>query len=102
MNWSEGIATSFKSVNLADETYQTASKLRALLKRYVNSLDDFNGETFDGVTVLASQVKQKVLRLAIPPSLKYCPTRTQSEVLREGIEFASEKRIRFVIEEVLG
>ncbi|HUT13160.1 MAG TPA: RHS repeat-associated core domain-containing protein, partial [Thermoguttaceae bacterium] len=102
MNWSEGVATSFKSVNLADETYQTASKLRGLLKRYVNSLDDFDGARFDAVTVLASQVNQKVLRLAIPPSLRYRPTLAQSDVLHEAVEFARKKGIRFAIEGVFG
>ena len=42
MDWVNGVATSQKSINLADKSYQSASHLRSTLKGYLNDLDAFN------------------------------------------------------------
>lgn len=102
MDWATGVATSIKSINLADKTYQKASKLRALLKDYLNDLANFKGKTFDHVTVTAEQVKQKVLEVAIPPSLRYRPTRAQLEVMDEIKKAAEEMGIQVIFREVNG
>ena len=107
MDWLTGIATSNKSINLGDKTYQTASSLRSTLKRYLNGLDEFKGAKYDGVEVLGSQINEKVLRIAIPPAIRYRPTKQQLDVLDEIRKLAKEKlwngkEIRLIIEEVNG
>ena len=97
-----GVATSFKSVNLMDKTYQTASNLRSLLKRYLNALSKFKGSRLGNVIVRGADVRQKVLRIAIPSSLRYRPTKAQLDVLGEIKRLGDRLGIRVVIEEVRG
>ena len=62
---------------------QTASKLRAILKKYLNALDKFNGARYKDVIVReASQITAKELRVAIPPSLRYRPTKATTRRFR--------------------
>jgi hypothetical protein len=87
---------------LADTTYQKASSLRSILKGYVNDLAEFKGARFNDVKVAESQMQQKVLRVAIPPSTRYIPGQAQTQVLQEIHKAANQKGIRLVIEEVGG
>ena len=75
-----GVATSLKSLDLTAASYQTASRLRSAITRSANSLANFNGATFGGVTVAAQDIKKRVLVYAFEQG---AVTRAQSKVLRE-------------------
>ena len=57
---------------------------------------------FNRVTVAQEDIQQKVLRVAIPPSTRYIPTRLQAGVLEEIHKAADQKKIRMIIQEVGG
>ena len=102
MDWTNGVASSFKSINLQDKTYQKVSQLRSTLKGYVNNLAEFKGASVNRVEVLQEHIQRKVLKVAIPPSTRYIPSQAQAQVLQEVHKAASEKGIRLIIEEVGG
>jgi hypothetical protein len=87
---------------LADKSYQKASNLRSVLKKYLTELKNFNGDTFNNVTVLGSEIRQKVLRIAIPPEIRYKPTKAQRAVLDEIISAGRRGGIQVVLVEVHG
>jgi hypothetical protein len=69
-----------KSLDLTAASYQTASRLRSAITRSARSLANFNGATFGGVTIAATDVRKRVLVYAFESG---AVTREQSRVLRE-------------------
>jgi hypothetical protein len=65
-NFPDGVATSFKSIDLNAATYQAASRLANRLNKYVNDVSDFDGDTYAGKTVYAEEITGRVLGLIIP------------------------------------
>ena len=97
-----GLATSIKSIDLADKSYRKISHLRSTLKGYLEDLDRFNGRKFDGVAVKGSDIIAKELLVVIPGILRYRPTKAQLSVITEIEKLASQKNIRVVVAEFNG
>jgi RHS repeat-associated protein len=66
-DFATGTATSIKSIDLTAASYQNTSALASRLNSYVDSVAGFNGETWAGVNIDASQITARQLQLAIPP-----------------------------------
>jgi len=75
----DGIATSIKSIDLRAATYQTPRSLIQRLGDYINELEEFTGAKRGGDIVQESDIKSRVLSLAIP---KGSMTEDQSTVIQ--------------------
>jgi hypothetical protein len=64
--WADGVATSYKSIDLTAATYQDAGRLTYRVSNYVGKLADFNGASFNGTTVQTEKIATRVLNLVIP------------------------------------
>lgn len=60
------MATSSKSIDLTAATYQAPNALAGKLTGYVDDLAEFQGDTYDEVSVNAAGITGKVLELAVP------------------------------------
>ncbi|MGP0058014.1 MAG: hypothetical protein ACLPID_01820 [Beijerinckiaceae bacterium] len=67
-NFTGGVATSIKSLDLSAATYQNAGALASRVNAYVDSLANFNGAQYGGVTVNGADIASRVLQLAVPYS----------------------------------
>lgn len=61
-----GVATSIKSVDLAAPSYQNPSALLSRLRGYVNKVASFTGGVRGDARIVATQVRERVLEVAIP------------------------------------
>jgi hypothetical protein len=64
--FANGTATSIKSIDLTATTYQNAAALSSRLNGYVDAAAGFNGASWGGVSIDASQITARQLQLAIP------------------------------------
>src|SRR5580692_654284 len=64
--FSDGIATSIKSVDLNAVTYQDAARLTSRLNKYVDDVAEFNGSIWANDEVKSSEIDGRALSLAIP------------------------------------
>jgi hypothetical protein len=65
-NFTNGIATSIKSIDLNAATYQDGSRLINRLNKYIDDVADFDGRQYANKTVLSEQIMGRELSLAIP------------------------------------
>jgi hypothetical protein len=68
--FSEGVATSIKSIDLNANTYQDAARLTSLLNGYVNKVAAFNGIEWGTVNILPEEITGRTLNLAIPKGIR--------------------------------
>jgi hypothetical protein len=61
-----GIATSWKSIDLRAATYQNPARLMSRLNSYLDKLDGFEGAEWGGEEILPEQIKGKSLSVVIP------------------------------------
>jgi len=99
-----GKATSYKTLDLSNETYsenpdkpQNLSSLENKLKDYTDRLESFNGRTWDGVEVPEGAIKEKVLCVGIPRGEA---TEGQMAVLESCKKYALSKNVNLIFEEV--
>lgn len=90
-NGATGTATSIKSMNLMNATYKNPSKMRYTLRGYVQELYKFRGKTMCDEDIRDSQIKNKILLLAIP----CIPDPVQRVVLEDTRLYAQSLGIRF-------
>jgi hypothetical protein len=64
--WANGVATSYKSIDLTAATYQDAGRLTYRVSNYVGKLADFNGASFNGTVVEGEKIATRVLNLVVP------------------------------------
>lgn len=90
-----GEATSIKSIDLYAKTYQTGSKLRGRLNKYIDELEKFDSYQLEGVEIggIENPIFSKSLELAVPRAANGA----QLDVLNEMIEVASNKGITLKI-----
>lgn len=86
------LATSVKSINLLDKTYQTASGIRSVLNRYIGRLARFNGQLEWGADSVG-KIGSRVLHVAIPEVI----TPAQVEALREMQQYALTQGVKLLI-----
>jgi len=92
--FTNGVATSIKSVDLAAKTYNKGNGLLNLLKGYVNKLDGFGGALRQGINLNSGNMSAKALEIAIQPgkaSLK------QWIQIGQAMKYAYDNNIRFTI-----
>lgn len=92
-----GVATSIKSVDLTATTYQDTGALTSRLERYVDKVAEFRGKSFDGVTIRARDVTQRVLHIAIQPGVA---TADQRAVLQQLAQYGENRGVRLIVTEV--
>lgn len=67
-NFTGGVVTSIKSVDLNAATYQDGIRLTYGLNKYINDVAEFEGDEWDNIKVLSSEITGRTLSLAIPKS----------------------------------
>lgn len=65
-DFSTGLATSIKSIDLGAKTYQSISRLTSTLTGYVNQLQNFTYANQSGIKITDGMITQRELLLAIP------------------------------------
>ncbi len=65
-NFTGGIVTSIKSIDLNAATYQNAARLTYKLNKYINEVAEFDGDVWTGTKVLSSEINGRALSLAVP------------------------------------
>jgi hypothetical protein len=94
--YDNGTITSIKSLDVNAKTYQTASKLKSRLKKYLDDLDIFTGHSQEGFLVGVqggTPITSKTLEIAIPRAA----SGSQQAVLNEIIAYGLTKNINVVI-----
>lgn len=89
----DGIATSIKSMHLDLPTYQKMYEIRSALKGYINSVAQFNGASYGGDRVLASQIKGRALELVVP----HLNNPAQVRVIEEMAAYANSLGVTFTV-----
>ena len=87
-----GGATSIKSIDLRAATYQDGARLAQTLTRYVKKLVDYKGSSMGDIEIKSSDIKRRILSLAIPKGAITEAQRAAIETVRRearylGIEF---------------
>jgi len=65
-NFTDGVATSIKSIDLNAATYQDAARLTYRLNQYVDDLGDYEGGEMSDTIVELSDITDRVLNLVVP------------------------------------
>jgi hypothetical protein len=85
-SFTDGIATSIKSIDLNAITYQNAGRLAARLTSYVNNVADFNGMDWGAESIRYSQIEGRTLSLAVPKRQHYDRTTCSYSICHIGGE----------------
>ncbi len=91
-----GVATSIKSIDLGAKSYQNLQTLNNTLQGYVTKVANFNGATYGGTTIEASDITGRQLLLAIPPNA----TEEQLNVIKQVTTWAAEQGVNVVTQVV--
>lgn len=92
-----GVATSIKSVDLSAPTYQDTGPLASRLRSYVDSVADFKGKSFDGVTIRPNDITQRELQVAVQPGVM---SSAQQAAFDQVEQYAQSKGVNLTISEV--
>src|SRR6185312_12441320 len=93
-DFTEGVATSFKTIDLDAATYQSPQNLTSTINRYVNKLAAFNGKSYTGYEVRAQQITGRTLKLVTPEGSM---TATQKTAIDAAIERAKSRGITLTV-----
>ncbi|WP_312171057.1 hypothetical protein [Microbacterium sp.] len=93
-DWQHGIATSIKTVDLAAKSYQNASRLKSLLKRYVDKMAAFTRGERSGSVITEEMVTDRTLHLAASRSA----TADQQAVLDDIVVYGNEVGVSVIVE----
>jgi hypothetical protein len=85
-NFTDGIATSIKSIDLNAATYQDAARLTYRLNEYVDKLGDYEGGNLLVTIVELPDISDRVLNLVVPKG-------AMTEVQRAAIEAARARAL---------
>jgi hypothetical protein len=85
-NFTDGIATSIKSIDLNAATYQDAARLTYRLNQYVDDLGDYAGGRLLATIVRLPDISDRVLNLVVPKG-------ATTEVQRAAIEAAQARAL---------
>jgi hypothetical protein len=80
--FSDGIATSIKSVDLNAATYQDTARLTSRLNKYVDDVAEFYGSIWANDEVKSSEIDGRALSLAIPKGSMTAAQRKAIEAVR--------------------
>lgn len=79
-----GVASSFKTIDLNATTYQDATRLGYRINDYVNKLVNFSGARYEKWEVNADDITSRVLKLIVPKG-------SMSAAQKEAIDAATER-----------
>ena len=85
-NFTDGVATSIKSIDLNAATYQDAARLTYRLNQYVDDLGDYAGGRLLATIVRLPDISDRVLNLVVPKG-------ATTEVQRVAIEAAQARAL---------
>ena len=98
-NFTNGIATSIKSIDLNAATYQDPARLTYRLAKYINDVAEYDGGEWDNKTVLPDQIIGRVVSLAIPKGSMTKVQQTAIEALREQAKMRNDNSAELIITE---
>ncbi len=89
----DGIATSWKSIDLRAGTYQAPARLTSRLNSYLDKVNDFNGAIWGEEKIMPEQIKGKSSNVVIPKGSMTSAQRTVFDTVRSraqemGINFS--------------
>ncbi|GET46197.1 endonuclease toxin domain-containing protein [Capnocytophaga felis] len=88
----QGVATSVKTLNLNDKSYQVGNAIFNTLKGYINKLANFKGVNRGGVNTI-NQINTKVLEVGIPRGA----TAEQIKQINKAIQYAQQQGVKMNI-----
>jgi filamentous hemagglutinin len=83
--WQNGMATSIKSLDLGAKSYQNIATLTRTVQGYVNTLANWQGARWGGVTVDPTMITTREVLLAVPPGA----SQAQQNALNQLQQWAS-------------
>ena len=92
--FANGVATSIKSIDLAASKYQSINTLTNLIDDYITKVKEFNGRSWGGVQIQATQIQARALTIAVP---KGVGTAEQMAVLQQAIRTGASKGVQVTI-----
>jgi hypothetical protein len=95
-NFTNGIATSIKSIDLNAATYQDATRLSYRLTKYIGALADYEGG-LSNTQVKLSEIKERVLNLVIPKGSMTATQRAAIETARRATAAAGRYPVKITL-----
>lgn len=94
-----GEVTSIKSLDLDAKSYQSSSKLKSRLNKYMKELEGFDGYQLEGVEVgdLENPINSKTLEIALPRSATGAQSNVINEIISEGAKKTPPIEVKIVI-----
>ena len=96
-NFTDGIATSLKSIDLNAATYQDAARLTYRLNKYIDDLGDYEGGEMSDVSVELSNITDRVLNLVVPKGSMTATQRGAIEAARERAMITNRYPVKIII-----
>jgi hypothetical protein len=96
-NFTDGVATSIKSIDLNAATYQDAARLTYRLNRYVDDLGDYEGGEMSDTIVELSNITNRVLNLVIPKGSMTAIQRAAIEAVRARAVITNHYPVKIII-----
>jgi hypothetical protein len=96
-NFTDGIATSIKSIDLNAATYQDAARLTYRLNHYVDDLGDYEGGEMSDTSVQLSDIADRVLNLVVPKGSITATQRTAIEAARVRAMITNRYPVKIII-----
>jgi hypothetical protein len=94
--FSNGIATSIKSLDPDASSYQDAGKLTSTVEGNINKVAAFQGGTRGDVEISAGQITGRELQLAVPGA----GTSAQQAALKSASQYAAKASVKLTITQV--
>jgi hypothetical protein len=89
-DFSDGVATSFKTIDLNAATYQDETRLGYRINNYVNDLSAFTGKEYTDWIVKGEDITTRVLNIVVP---KGGMSAAQKEAIDAATEHAKSRGI---------
>jgi hypothetical protein len=96
-NFTNGVATSIKSIDLNAATYQDAARLTARLSKYVDQLANYEGGFLSNIVVESSKITGRVLNLVIPSGSMTATQREVIEAVRSRALLANGPTVKIIL-----
>ena len=93
-NFSNGLATSIKSIDLRGATYQDTQRLFGRISRHVDDLADFDGGELGDIFIESSNITARTLKLATP---KVDVTLAQRVAIDAATDYAKSRGITLLL-----
>jgi hypothetical protein len=96
-NFTDGVATSIKSIDLNAATYQDAARLTYRLNHYVDDLGDYEGGEMLETNVKLLNITDRVLNLVVPTGSMTATQRAAIEAARVRAVITNRYPVKIII-----